>query len=127
MTKVQSYTGEYLDETLEDLLEELTTSITTQYPDAQVILFGSYARDDYTKDSDLDICVLVPQINGRRLDISVDISCIVREEFPLPFDLLLYTYDEFEEHSKSKSRLQYKIKNEGLVLNGRYEARQKMA
>lgn len=101
--------------------------LTTRYPNAQVILFGSYARGDYTKDSDLDICVLVPEINGRRLDMNVDISCGVREEFPLPFDLLLYTYDEFEESSKSKSRLQYKIKNEGWVLNDRYETCQRMA
>jgi len=127
MSTVQIYTGEYLKETLDELLEEISTSITAKYPDAQVILFGSYARGDYTKDSDLDICVLVPEIIGRRLDMNVDISCSVREGFPLPFDLVLYTYDEFEEYAKSKSRLQYKIKQEGRVLNGRYGTRQRMA
>jgi len=126
MTRVQTYTGEYLEETLEELLEEITTAITAQYPDAEVILFGSYARGDFTKDSDLDICVLVPEINGRRLDMNVDISCSVRDGFPIPFDILLYTYDEFEDYSKSQSRLQYKIKHEGRVLNGRYSTRQRM-
>jgi len=104
-------------ETLDELLEEISTSITAKYPDAQVILFGSYARGDYTKDSDLDICVLVPEIIGRRLDMNVDISCSAREGFPFPFDLVLYTYDEFEKYAKSKSRLQYKIKQEGRVLS----------
>jgi len=120
MTRVQKYTGEYLEQSLEELLEEIANSIISQYPQAQVILFGSYARGDYSKDSDFDICVLVPEIIGRRLDMNVDISCSVREGFPMPFDLLLYTYDEFEEYSKSRSRIQYKIKHEGMVLNGKH-------
>ena len=118
MTKVQRYTGEYLEQSLEELLEELAGSITLHYPQAQVILFGSYARGDYTKDSDFDICVLLPEITENRSDMRVDIACAVRRGFPMPFDVLLYTFDEFEEWSKSKSRLQYTIKNEGRVLNG---------
>jgi len=98
------------------LLSELAGSIKTNYPDSQVILFGSHARGDYTKDSDYDICVLVPQIIGRRNDMSVDMACTVRSDFPIPFDLLLYTYDEFNEFSQSRSRIQYKIKTEGKVL-----------
>lgn len=109
------------------LLAELTQSILSKHPHAQVILFGSYARGDYTKDSDFDICVLVPQIQGRRLDMNVDISCCVREDFPMAFDLILYTYDEFDALSTQRSRLQYKIKHEGRALNERYGSRKRMA
>jgi len=118
MTRVQRYTGEYLEQSLEELLEEIANSIISQYPQAQVILFGSYARGDYTKDSDFDICVLLPEITENRSDMRVDIACAVRRGFPMPFDVLLYTFDEFEMWSKSKSRLQYAIKNEGRVLYG---------
>ena len=117
-TKVQTYKGEYLEQSLEELMGEISNSIRADYPDAQVILFGSYARGDYTKDSDFDIWVLVPEIIGRRSDMRVDIACAARRGFPMPLDLLLYTFDEFEQHSKSKSRLQYTIKNEGVVLSG---------
>ncbi|MCL2171505.1 MAG: nucleotidyltransferase domain-containing protein [Defluviitaleaceae bacterium] len=103
---------------LEELLNELANSIISKYPQAQVILFGSYARGDYNKDSDFDICVLVPQITQNRSDLRVDMACTVRDDFPMPFDLIAFTFDEFEESAKSKSRLQYKIKNEGRVLNG---------
>ena len=120
MTKVQNYTGKYLEQSLEELLNEITSSITSQYPQAQVILFGSYARGDYSKDSDFDICVLIPQITQNRSDLRVDMACTVRDDFPMPFDLVAFTYDEFEELSKSKSRLQYTIKNEGRVLNGSF-------
>jgi predicted nucleotidyltransferase len=118
MTKVQRYNGEYLDQSLEELLDEISNSIVSQYPQARVILFGSYARGDYNKDSDFDICVLVPQITQNRSDLRVDMACTVRDDFPIPFDLIAFTYDEFEEYSKSKSRLQYTIRNEGKVLNG---------
>lgn len=30
-----------------------------------VILFGSYARGDYTKDSDLDLLVILPTVEDR--------------------------------------------------------------
>ncbi|MCL2048497.1 MAG: nucleotidyltransferase domain-containing protein [Defluviitaleaceae bacterium] len=117
MTRVQTYKGEYLEQSLEELLEEIAFSIKGKYSDSQVILFGSYARGDYSKDSDLDICVLVPKITESRSDMSVDIACSIRGDFPLPFDVLLYTFDEFEEYSKIKSRLQYTIKREGRVLH----------
>ena len=102
---------------LPELLKEVTASIKSVYPDSTVILFGSFARGEQDENSDLDICVLVPEIVSRRLDMEVDARCSIRRGFPLPCDLLLYTYDEFEEYSKSKSRIQYKIKNEGVILS----------
>ena len=116
MTKVQTYTGQYLEQTLEDLLQEITSSIKSKLPDSKVILFGSYARGDYTKDSDLDICVLVPEIQGRRLDMAVEVMCTIPDGFPLPYDLVLYTFDEFEEDRQCKYLLQHDIYKEGVVL-----------
>lgn len=117
MTRIQRYTGEYLEQSLEELLDEIATSIRTNYPEAQVYLFGSYAWGDYNKDSDFDICVLVSEIIGRRNEMNADISCTVREDFPMPFDLLLYTYDEFDEYLNHKSSLPYKIKSKGRLLH----------
>ena len=61
--------------------------------------------------------MLVPEIYGRRVDMKVDIGVAIRKAIPAPFDLKLYTYDEFDEYSQSPSRLQYTIKNEGVVLS----------
>ena len=117
MDKVQTYSGEYLEQSLDELLEEIASAITRQYPEAQVYLFGSYAWGNYTKDSDFDICVLVPSIVGRRIEMNADIACTVREDFPMPFDLLLYTYDEFDQYLQHKSSLPYKIKSKGRLLH----------
>ena len=102
---------------LPELLKEVATSIKSVHPDSTVILFGSYARGEQNDDSDLDICVLVPELTYSRVDMRVDARCSIREDFPLPMDVLLYTYDEFEESAKFRSRMHYKIKNEGVVLS----------
>ena len=117
MTKVQIYTGEYLEQTLEELLEEIAVSIKRLYYDCKVILFGSFARGEQTKDSDLDLCVLVPHLlpQGRE-EMAVDAMCSIRVNFPLPFDLLLYTFDEFEEDRQNQNLVQNRIFREGVVL-----------
>jgi len=117
MTKIQDYTGNYLKQSLEELLDEVTVSITSQNPQAQVILFGSYARGDYTQNSDMDICVLVPKLTSRREEMAVDAMCAIPDNFPLPYDLVLYTFDEFEEDKQNKNLLGYKIYKDGVMLN----------
>ena len=102
---------------LPELLGEVAVTIKSVHPDCTVILFGSYARGEQDEESDLDICVLVPEITYGRGEMRSDAGCAIREDFPLPIDLLLYTHGEFEESAKKRSKMQYKIKNEGVVLN----------
>ena len=102
---------------LPELLDEVATSIKSVHPGCTVILFGSYARGEQHENSDLDICVLVHELTRNRMDMCSDAYSAIRRDFPLPLDVLLYTYDEFEESAKKKSRMQYKIKHEGVVLN----------
>ena len=102
---------------LPELLAELAYSIKQLHPDCAVILFGSYARGEQNDDSDLDICVLLPELTHGRTGMTADIYGVIRRDFPLPVDVLLYTCDEFEQRAKKKSGMPYKIKNEGVVLN----------
>ncbi|MCL1877877.1 MAG: nucleotidyltransferase domain-containing protein [Defluviitaleaceae bacterium] len=103
---------------LPELLDEVANSIKSVHPDCTVILFGSYARGEQGEDSDLDICVLVNEITYRRADMEVDAACAIRENFPLPMDIMLYTYDEFEEKSQKKYLVQHEIKRDGVILHG---------
>ena len=102
---------------LPELLQEVAVSIKKVHPESTVILFGSYARGEQNKDSDLDICVLVSELTYDRLEMEVDARCSLRDDFPLPMDVLMYTYNEFEELSKTRSRMQHTIKNEGVILS----------
>jgi predicted nucleotidyltransferase len=102
---------------LPELLDEVAFSIKSVHPDSTVILFGSYARGEQNEESDLDICVLVPELTYRRADMEIDAACAIRRGFPLPIDLSLYTFAEFEEKSQKKFLLQYDIKKDGVILH----------
>ena len=117
MTSVKMYNSECLKEPVDGLINEIAISIKSRFPGCRVILFGSYAKGEHTKDSDVDICVLVPELTGRRLEMSVDVRGSIRDDFPLAIDVLLYTYDEFDMRSKHNSTIQNTIKRQGVILN----------
>jgi len=107
---------------LPELLDEVAFSIESVHPDCTVILFGSYARGDASETSDLDICVLVPELKGRREDMAVDAMCSIPDGFPLPYDVVLYTFAEFEEDRQNKNLLGHRIYKDGVILNDKQRA-----
>ena len=101
---------------LPELLQEVAVSIKKVHPESTIILFGSYARGEQNEESDLDICVLVSELTYRRAEMAVDARCSLRDDFPLPVDVMLYTYEEFEKSAQKKHLVQYDIKKEGVIL-----------
>ena len=83
---------------------------------SRVILFGSLARGDAGKRSDLDLIVVL-DAPGRFLDRVGLVDDALRER-DVPLDLLVYTSDEFAELSRTRAFLRRALR-EGRVL---YEA-----
>ncbi|GAB1451275.1 nucleotidyltransferase domain-containing protein [Draconibacterium sp.] len=50
------------------ILRLIKSSVSTSYPNATLILYGSYARGDYNKDSDIDLLVLLDKDQVSRND-----------------------------------------------------------
>lgn len=70
-----------IEKTVKELIKQLHTELTKKFKKklAKIILFGSYARGDYGKESDLDILVLIeeedPQkYNNDIIDLEVDLT-----------------------------------------------------
>lgn len=82
----------------------------------RVILFGSLARGDTGKRSDVDLIVVL-DAPGRFLDRLGLVDDALRER-DVPLDLLVYTKDEFAELSRARPFLKRALR-EGRVL---YEA-----
>ena len=84
------------------LLEKFAAKVRTRYPEARVRAFGSCARGNATKGSDLDICVVLHRMQPEdRLTIS-DIATVV------------FSAEDFENGPVSAGPLLDSIRNEGV-------------
>ena len=77
----------------------------------QVILYGSYARGDYTEDSDIDIMVLTTLTDK-------EIEQIETEIYDLAFDYLMDYGVDISVVIKNEEQFNDNVRKEGMVLNG---------
>lgn len=96
---------------------ELKKRVLRLYPDAELILFGSKARGDYNKDSDVDILILLgAEVNSKvEKKIISNISDIYSTYDDVIFETLIENKNEW-----LNNNLNYFIRNsinkEGISL-----------
>lgn len=102
----------------QSVINEVRDRLVKTYNPIEIYLFGSYAWGTPTKDSDLDILIVVDFSSERSFDrvrpghkalTPVDVSK----------DLIVYTKEEFERYINDRSTLGYKIKKEGKQIYAR--------
>lgn len=103
---------------LKEELDAIAHEVASLLPDAEVILFGSYARGEQRKWSDLDICVVAEEYPMRLFDMMGAIYRVIEDKTELPIDLLLFHRQRFHQRSALKPTIEYTIAREGVRLNG---------
>lgn len=101
---------------IRDQLNVLVDRIRQHFPAKQIILFGSHARGDDQKDSDIDLCVITGPTGTRRLELMRQLRRIIAPVVSVPVDILVYSQDEFAERTDNQSTLEYMIRTEGIRL-----------
>lgn len=82
-------------------LIDFTHEVKRRYPDAKVYLFGSYAKNTWLKDSDVDVIVVSNGFSDTDFYLRPNIlRKLARKD--VPFEILAYTFEEFN-HVKRKS------------------------
>ena len=100
------------------IIDHVTRSIVEHFHPERIILFGSQARGDARRDSDLDLCVIM-KTSERPVKRSIMVASIFRGRY-WPMDIVVYTPREYEEWRQVKGFLIHTIDREGKVL---YDAR----
>jgi len=79
-----------------------------------ILLFGSQARGTAGADSDVDLCVVAPASNKRKLltELYLNADC------ERPVDILLYTPEEWASSVADPHSFAYKLHREGVRLYG---------
>lgn len=100
-----------------NLIEELGQRIGREFGAEKVVLFGSYAEETATDDSDVDLLVIYP-FQGRSVDQSVQIRMKLRPHFPV--DLIVRTPEKVDERLQMGDHFMQDIIEEGKVLYESY-------
>ena len=103
-----------IDQVLIDRATELLKE--TAYP-KKIILFGSYARNEASEESDLDILVIETEVKDR----IGEMIRLTRMLSPLriPVDLLVVSEEMFDYWAETPGNVYYQARTEGKVV---YEA-----
>ena len=100
-----------------ELMDTIVNRIADNYQPDKIILFGSCARGNAGKNSDIDLLI----VKKTDLDMHqriLEIQDIVPHNFPL--DIIVYTPEEFEKNKNNKWSFLYRVMKEGKII---YESR----
>lgn len=80
-------------------IEKAKNTILKALDADQIILFGSYARGDYNKDSDIDLMVIIEgKIDRKEKNKILDKMAIIFFENNLNVDFLIETKEDIEKY-----------------------------
>jgi predicted nucleotidyltransferase len=80
---------------LRSIRKKLVEKINKTFPVKKIILFGSYARGETTKDSDIDLLVITEEKIS--FEERIRRKSVLQEEFDVPLHIMWITYYEFLE------------------------------
>ncbi|RCX16266.1 nucleotidyltransferase-like protein [Anaerobacterium chartisolvens] len=95
-------------------INSIKEQILSDYAPSKILLFGSYAKGTATSKSDIDICVIKNTDNKRALLNEMYLNI----ESSRPFDLLLYTEEEWNRCVMDSTSFAYLINRKGIVIYG---------
>lgn len=105
---------------IKDMIEKKTiqavkNTLVEVYHPLKIYLFGSYAWGTPTKDSDLDLLIVVSRSTKKSYERAVKGYRALRD-MTVAKDILVLTKKEFDERSNDITTLCYKAKHEGKLL-----------
>lgn len=86
----------YEGRTLAAWVPEVVRLLVEEFRPTQVILFGSVARGDDGRDSDIDLLVVLPELQVRHHDAAVAMLRTLRA-VPVPVDIVVTDLAEFQQ------------------------------
>ena len=100
--------------TVQAHIDRLVQRIVKKFHPERIILFGSHARGDADRDSDIDLLIVMP-IRGSKLEAGLAVRRALGV-FPIPLDLVLSTPEEFAWRKEVVGTIEWPAAKEGKVL-----------
>jgi len=97
-------------------LDQIVNIIISSVDPDKIILFGSYARGDYGKNSDIDILILKKGLKNEREITNNLYMDFFNKKILMPIDILAIDYDNYNKLSNDIGYIYKTIKQEGKIL-----------
>lgn len=110
-----------IQSTMDEIIKEIVENLQKIKP-LKIILFGSYAKERFDEESDIDLIVIldtdiIPQNYNQKLDLKVEVrDCIYDVSRKIPIDLVVYTNGEFELIKKNRTSFYNEIETTGKTI-----------
>ncbi len=103
----------YLEQDFDTIRDAILAEVT---PD-RIVLFGSYAKGSQTKDSDIDIMILLKDDISRKDKLNL-LYRIEKRFLKLPYsvDIVLKSRTQFEEYKEYLGTLNNDVAKDGKIL-----------
>jgi len=82
----------------------------------KLILFGSRARGDSDRNSDIDIAIIVKNLTREQKNLILEETADFEFENIMPLSTLILSEEEFKFLKKRERAIAYEIENEGIRL-----------
>jgi predicted nucleotidyltransferase len=100
---------------IEDVIQEAARLLVEAAHPEKIILFGSYARGDFTTNSDLDFLVILSAVDDT-FDEMMRLERVLLS-LPVPVDVLVYSADDVRERAHLRGTVLYHALTEGTILH----------
>jgi uncharacterized protein len=102
---------------LQSILKEVKDALKNLYQDnlAEIILYGSYARNDFNENSDIDLLVVLNKLDsaGKEIDKIVDVIYDINLKYNTFISIVPITNEEYR---KINSPLLLNVRKEGVLV-----------
>ena len=97
-------------------LDQIVDIIISVIDPDKIILFGSYARGDYRKNSDIDILILKRGLKNEREITNNLYMNFFNNKISIPVDIIAVDYDKYNNLNNDIGYIYKTIKQEGEIL-----------
>ena len=97
-------------------LSELVRRLVDAFQPERLYLFGSRARDDADADSDYDLLMILPKLEGPAYRVAQQAHSLVWG-LGISADILVWSREEFEQRVRVKTSLPAVVLREGTLLH----------
>ena len=101
------------------VMKQIVAFITSRIAPERIILFGSYARGDNKKNSDIDILIIIKNLENERKITRTLYKELLKENISIPIDFLAIDYDKYNRLKDDIGYIYKTIEQEGQILYGK--------